>query len=57
MYHKTLKSLVFNCKFLFHITRDICKIKGTEFVTDILDHPVPSVQREILYNVKVFEQL
>ena len=39
MYHKTLKSLVLNCGFLFHITHDICKIQGNEMVSDILDHP------------------
>ena len=40
MYYKTLKSLVLNCGFSFHITHDIRKIKGTEMVSDILDHPV-----------------
>ena len=40
MYHKTLKSLVYNCGFSFLITHDISKIKGTEMVSDILDHPV-----------------
>ena len=40
MSHKTLKSLVLNCGFSFLITHDISKIKGTEMVSDILDHPV-----------------
>ena len=43
MYHKTLKSVVLNCGFSFHITHDISKIKGTEMVSGILDYPVYTV--------------
>ena len=45
MYKKTLKSLLLNCGFSFLITHNGSKIKGTEMVSDILDHPVSVFDR------------
>ena len=47
MYHKTSKSLVLGCRFTFQITYDICKTQPTEMVSDILDHPVNRIIKEI----------